>query len=224
MTHAEAVRERRRRERRTVPFGRSSLENIMPASAVPPALASSDILATDFSAPSAVPAAATGAASTQAAGAIGPVTAAAASASTAAASALAAPTAAASAVTASIAAASAGAATASALAPSTASASAAAAPAEAAPAAAVAVSPASTRGRPPGAPVVSGAAAIGWSCANAVKIGSGSQPDVGWMAPTSAIRRTAVGRSPGFLARQLPTSPCNSPGRSSRRGEPLTSR
>jgi hypothetical protein len=199
VTHAEAVRDSRRRERRTVPFGRSSLENIMPAPVVPPPVANPDVLATDFSAPPTAPAAATGAATAQAAAAIGPVTAAVAS------------VAAASPAT-------------SAAAASAAAAPAAAAPAAAASAVTVAVSPASTGRRPPGAPMVPGAAAIGWSCANAVKIGSGSQPDVGWMAPTSAIRRMAVGRSLGFLARQLPTSSCNSPARSSRRGEPLTSR
>ncbi len=53
---------------------------------------------------------------------------------------------------------------------------------------------------------------------------SASQPGAGWSAPTSASSSRAVGRSPGCLARQLPTSERSSPGTSLRFAGLLTSR
>jgi hypothetical protein len=263
--HAEAARERRRRELQPVLSGRSPPGNIRPAPAVLPRPTSPDILACHPSpaanipaaaplapasvavpdaplavaaaaplapalvavpdvpwgaasaaapalaavpdAPLAALAAAVGAAPTVAA-ATWPVTAAAGSAATVSAAAAATAVAEAAAATAA------------------ADAAAATAAAEAAAAAAVpaADSAVGTRSRPPGASAVPGIPAVGWTAANVVKIGSGSQPDFGRMAPTIASRRLAVGRPAGFLARQLLTSPRKWPGRSLIRGGSLTSR
>jgi hypothetical protein len=53
---------------------------------------------------------------------------------------------------------------------------------------------------------------------------SGSQSGAGWMAPTWASSSRALGRSPGSLARQLPTSARSSAGTPPRSGRLLTSR
>ena len=55
-------------------------------------------------------------------------------------------------------------------------------------------------------------------------IDSASQPGAGWMAPTSASSSPAVGRSPGCLARQWPTSGRSSLGTLSSFAWLLTSR
>ncbi len=55
-------------------------------------------------------------------------------------------------------------------------------------------------------------------------IDSASQPDAGWIVAASVSSSRAVGRSPGFLARQLPTRPRSSPDTSPRLAGLLTSR
>ena len=59
---------------------------------------------------------------------------------------------------------------------------------------------------------------------NARMIDSGSQSGVGWRAPTSASRPSAVGRWPGSLARQRSISGRTSDGTRSRLGESWTTR
>jgi hypothetical protein len=254
--HAEAARERRRRERQPVPSGRSPPGNIRPAPAVLPRPASPDILACHPSPAAGIPAAAPLAPALVAvpdaplavaaaaplapalvavpdvpwgaASAAAPALAAVPGAPLAALAAAvgAAPTVAAATWPVTAAAGSAATVSAAAAATAVAEAAAATAAAEAAAAAAVpaADSAVGTRSRPPGASAVPGIPAVGWTGANGVKIGSGSQPDFGRMAPTIASRRLAVGRSAGFLARQLLTSPRKWPGRSLIRGGSLTSR
>ena len=60
--------------------------------------------------------------------------------------------------------------------------------------------------------------------AKARMIDSGSQFAVGWRAPTSASRLSAVGRCPGSLARQRSISGRTSAGTRSRPGTPWTTR
>ena len=62
------------------------------------------------------------------------------------------------------------------------------------------------------------------SWAKSAMIDSANQPGAGWMAPTWFSNSRAVGRSPGSLARQLPTSCRSSAGTLSRLAGLLTSR
>ena len=68
------------------------------------------------------------------------------------------------------------------------------------------------------------AAAAGRSRTKLLMMDSASQPGAGWRAPTSASISRAVGRSPGCLARHLPTSGRSSPGTSPSLAGLLTSR
>jgi hypothetical protein len=70
----------------------------------------------------------------------------------------------------------------------------------------------------------SAGAAADWVWAKLLMIDSASQPGAGWRAPTSASSSPAVGRSPGCLARQRPTSGRSSSGTSSSFTGMLTSR
>jgi len=106
----------------------------------------------------------------------------------------------------------------------------AAAPAAAAPAAVVCVAASPTMPSAASDPsaaagaegLAAGAGAV--SRANARMIDSGSQFDVGWRAPTSASRPSAVGRWLGSLARQRSISGRTSDGTRSRLGSPWTTR
>ena len=71
---------------------------------------------------------------------------------------------------------------------------------------------------------VAGAGPDAGSRANARMIESGSQFAVGWRAPTSASRPSAVGRWLGSLARQRSISGRTSDGTRSRLGSPWTTR
>ena len=77
---------------------------------------------------------------------------------------------------------------------------------------------------PSAAAGVMGAAPGAVSRVNARMIDSGSQFAVGWRAPTSASRPSAVGRCLGSLARQRSISGRTSAGTRSRLGEPWTTR
>jgi hypothetical protein len=68
------------------------------------------------------------------------------------------------------------------------------------------------------------AAAADRSRTKLLMMDSASQPGAGWRAPTSASISRAVGRSPGCLARHLPTSGRSSPGTSPSLAGLLTSR
>lgn len=75
-----------------------------------------------------------------------------------------------------------------------------------------------------GLAAVAGAGPDAVSRANARMIDSGSQFDVGWRAPTSASRPSAVGRWLGSLARQRSISGRIPAGRFSRFGRLCTTR